>query len=135
MSQSETITGKPTPGISACLLGSEARFNGGHKQSSRDGLSRNSLIAFHSRYKDLLAATNPAQSKLLGQMLGNLGEQDLNQIATRYFSDLMSALKSCATRRTHSNVLQYFSGHPDTYIAQQVYRQPHLENLSLRNAL
>jgi uncharacterized protein YbgA (DUF1722 family) len=88
----------------------------------------------------------------------------------------MSALKSCATRRTHSNVLQHLSGylkqalsraerqemqqligqyrhgvvplvvpmtllkhhfrrHPDNYIAQQVYLQPHPENLSLRNAL
>jgi uncharacterized protein YbgA (DUF1722 family)/uncharacterized protein YbbK (DUF523 family) len=146
------------------------------QQLMRDGLSRNSLIGFHSSYKYLLMATNPAQYKLLGQMLGNLGQQDLNEIAPRYFSDLMSALKSCATRRTHSNVLQHLSGHlkqalsseekqemqqligqyrhgvvplvvpmtllkhhfrrhPDTYIAQQVYLQPHPENLSLRNAL
>jgi uncharacterized protein YbgA (DUF1722 family) len=121
-------------------------------------------------------ATNPVQYKQLGRMLGNIGQQDLGEIATRYFSELMSALKSCATRRTHSNVLQHLSGylkqalsseekqemqqligqyrhgvvplvvpmtllkhhfrrHPDTYIAQQVYLQPHPENLSLRNAL
>jgi uncharacterized protein YbgA (DUF1722 family) len=29
----------------------------------------------------------------------------------------------------------HFRRHPDTYIAQQVYLQPHPENLSLRNAL
>jgi uncharacterized protein YbgA (DUF1722 family) len=109
-------------------------------------------------------------------MLGELGQHDLNELAPRYFSELMSALKSCATRSTHSNVLQHISGylkqslsseekqemqqligqyrhgvvplvvpmtllkhhfrrHPDTYIAQQVYLQPHPENLSLRNAL
>jgi uncharacterized protein YbgA (DUF1722 family)/uncharacterized protein YbbK (DUF523 family) len=146
------------------------------QQLLRDGLTRQSLIAFHSRHKYLLMATNPAQYKLLGQMLGNLGQQDLNEIAPRYFSELMSALKSCATRRIHSNVLQHLSGHlkqalssdekqemqqligqyrhsvvplvvrmtllkhhfrrhPDTYVAQQVYLQPHPENLSLRNAL
>ena len=29
----------------------------------------------------------------------------------------------------------HFRRHPDHYIAQQVYLQPHPENLSLRNAL
>jgi uncharacterized protein YbgA (DUF1722 family) len=88
----------------------------------------------------------------------------------------MEALKKCATRRTHTNVLQHLSGylkktlsaadkqemhhligqyrqgivplvvpltllkhhfrqHPDPYIEQQVYLQPHPENLSLRNAI
>jgi uncharacterized protein YbgA (DUF1722 family) len=88
----------------------------------------------------------------------------------------MTALKKCATRGTHSNVLQHISGylkqalsaadkqemqalisqyrqgivplvvpltllkhhfrqHPDRYIAQQAYLQPHPENLSLRNAI
>ena len=134
------------------------------------------MIAFHARYKYMLMATNVQQYKLLGRMLGNLGQQDLQELASRYFSDLMSALKSCATRRSHSNVLQHISGylkqalssedkqemqqligqyrhgvvplvvpmtllkhhfrrHPDTYITQQVYLQPHPENLSLRNAL
>tara|TARA_R110000868_G_scaffold236838_3_gene490865 strand:+ start:148 stop:1113 length:966 start_codon:yes stop_codon:yes gene_type:complete len=146
------------------------------QQLLRDGLTRQSLIAFHSRYKYMLMATNVQQYKLLGRMLGNLGQQDLQELASRYFSDLMSALKSCATRRSHSNVLQHISGylkqalssedkqemqqligqyrhgvvplvvpmtllkhhfrrHPDTYITQQVYLQPHPENLSLRNAL
>jgi len=88
----------------------------------------------------------------------------------------MTGLKKCATRGTHSNVLQHISGylkqvisaddkqemqtvigqyrhgivplvvpltllkhhfrqHPDRYIAQQAYLQPHPENLSLRNAI
>lgn len=146
------------------------------QQLLRESLTRKRLIDFHSRYKYLLMATNPMQYKLLGRMLGNLSQHDINELAPRYFSELMSALKSCATRRTHSNVLQHLSGylkqslssdekqemqqligqyrygvvplvvpmtllkhhfrrHPDTYIAQQVYLQPHPENLSLRNAL
>ena len=146
------------------------------QQLLRDGISRKGLLDFHSRYKYMLMATNPQQYKLLGRMLGNLGQQDLTELAPRYFTELMSALKSCATRRTHSNVLQHLIGylkqalsreekqemqqligqyrhgvvplvvpmtllkhhfrrHPDNYIAQQVYLQPHPENLSLRNAL
>lgn len=146
------------------------------QQLLRAGLTRKSLIDFHSRYKYLLMATNPLQYKLLGRMLGNLAGHALDELAPRYFSALMSALQSCATRRTHSNVLQHLSGyfkqalsredkqemqqligqyrlgvvplvvpmtllkhhlrrHPDSYIAQQVYLQPHPENLSLRNAL
>ena len=146
------------------------------QQLRREGLTRHRLIAFHSRYKYLLMATHPMQYKALGRLLGNLAQHDLNELAPRYFSQLMAALKNCATRRTHSNVLQHLSGylkqnlsredkaeiqqlisqyrqgvvplvvpmtllkhhlrrHPDQYIAQQVYLQPHPEDLSLRNAL
>ncbi|MNH25236.1 hypothetical protein D3C79_852160 [compost metagenome] len=88
----------------------------------------------------------------------------------------MQALRRCASRGTHSNVLLHLSGylrkvlseddkleirqlihqyhdgivplvvpltllkhhlrgHPDPYVLQQVYLQPHPENLSLRNAI
>ncbi|WPP00675.1 DUF523 and DUF1722 domain-containing protein [Pseudomonas sp. HR96] len=140
------------------------------------GLSRRALTEFHARYKYQLMANNPPQYKVLGKMLGSMGEADANDVGPRYFSQLMAALKRCATRGTHSNVLLHLSGylkqhigpadkqemlqlidqyrqgivplvvpltllkhlfrlHPDPYIAQQVYLQPHPENLSLRNAI
>jgi uncharacterized protein YbgA (DUF1722 family)/uncharacterized protein YbbK (DUF523 family) len=140
------------------------------------GLTRRSLTEFHSRYKYQLMANDPVQYKALGNLLGNMGRSDPNDIAAQYFSELMAALKKCATRRTHTNVLQhifgylkqvisaedkqevlhvigqyrlgivplvvpltllkhYFRQYPDPYIAQQVYLQPHPENLSLRNAI
>ncbi|AXJ06891.1 hypothetical protein CFN16_22990 [Pseudomonas fluorescens] len=146
------------------------------QQVLRKGLSRRALTDFHSRYKYLLMAHNPVQYKALGNLLGNMGRLDPEELGPRYFSELMAALKKCATRRTHSNVLQHISGylkqvitaedkqevqriigqyrhgivplvvpltllkhhfrlHPDPYIAQQVYLQPHPENLSLRNAI
>ncbi|MBC8996552.1 DUF1722 domain-containing protein [Pseudomonas sp. N40(2020)] len=146
------------------------------QQVLAQGLSRRALTEFHSRYKYLLMAHNPVQYKTLGNMLGNMGHSDPAELGPRYFSELMAALKKCATRRTHSNVLQHISGylkqaisaadkqemqhvigqyrhgivplvvpltllkhhfrqHPDPYIAQQVYLQPHPENLSLRNAI
>jgi len=140
------------------------------------GLSRHGLTNFHARYKYLLMAHNPLQYKALGKLLGSMGQSDPTELGPRYFSQLMAALKQCATRGTHSNVLQHLSGyfkqslsvedkqevqhvigqyrrgvvplvvpltllkhhlrhHPDPYIAQQVYLQPHPENLSLRNAI
>ena len=142
-----------------------------------EGLSRHRLLAFHARYKYLLMAHSPAHYKSLGNLLGSMARgEDLDALGADYFSALMSGLKKCATRGTHTNVLQHISGylkqaisaddkqemqtvigqyrqgivplvvpltllkhhfrlHPDRYIAQQAYLQPHPENLSLRNAI
>ena len=146
------------------------------QQVLANGLSRRALTEFHSRYKYLLMAHNPPQYKALGKLLGNMADTDPVELGPRYFSELMAALKKCATRGTHCNVLLHISGylkqvisaedkqemqhvigqyrqgivplvvpltllkhhfrlHPDPYIAQQVYLQPHPENLSLRNAI
>ena len=146
------------------------------QQLLQEGLTRRGLTEFHSRYKYLLMAHNPVQYKILGNLLGNMRQTTPDELGPRYFSALMAALKKCATRRTHTNVLQHISGYlkqvispedkqevqhiigqyrqgivplvvpltllkhhfrqnPDTYIAQQVYLQPHPENLSLRNAI
>ena len=146
------------------------------QQVLAQGLSRRVLTEFHSRYKYQLMAHNPLQYKALGKLLGNMAQSDPAELGPRYFSELMAALKKCATRGTHSNVLQHITGylkqaisaedkqemvhvigqyrlgivplvvpltllkhhfrqHPDPYIAQQVYLQPHPENLSLRNAI
>lgn len=146
------------------------------QQLCEEGLTRRGLTDFHSRYKYLLMAHNPQQYKVLGNLLGNMGDTDPKELGARYFSELMAGLKKCATRGTHANVLQHISGylkqaisreekqevqqaisqyrlgivplgvpltllkhhfrqHPDPYIAQQVYLQPHPENLSLRNAI
>lgn len=75
------------------------------------GLTRRSLTEFHSRYKYQLMANDPVQYRLLGNLLGNMGRRDPNEIAPRYFSELMAALKKPATRRTHTNVLQHLSGY------------------------
>ncbi|WP_455885037.1 YbgA family protein [Pseudomonas spelaei] len=142
-----------------------------------EGLTRHRLLAFHSRYKYLLMAHSPVHYKRLGHLLGSMEKTtDLEALSNGYFSDLMTGLTKCATRGTHSNVLQHISGylkqvisaddkqemqtvigqyrhgivplvvpltllkhhfrqHPDRYIAQQAYLQPHPENLSLRNAI
>lgn len=81
------------------------------QQLLRAGITRRSLTEFHACYKYQLMAHHPEQYKILGNMLGNLGKNDPREIAPQYFSELMKALKKCATRRTHTNVLQHISGY------------------------
>lgn len=76
-----------------------------------DGLSRAGVIAFHSRYKYQLMAHNPRQYSVLGQRLAKIGDEPLETFAPRYFQDFMQALGNCATRGTHSNVLQHLAGY------------------------
>ncbi|MFR0691340.1 YbgA family protein [Enterobacterales bacterium AE_CKDN230030158-1A_HGKHYDSX7] len=75
------------------------------------GLTRHAVIAFHSRYKYQLMAHNPRQYSALGQRLAKIGEQPLEPFASDYFRDFMQALGTCATRGTHSNVLQHLAGY------------------------
>ncbi|CAH0645997.1 MULTISPECIES: YbgA family protein [Pseudomonas] len=142
-----------------------------------EGLSRGALVSFHSRYKYLLMANNPQAYRTLGRLLGSMSkDDDPQQVGQRYFSQLMQALRRCASRGTHCNVLQHLSGyfkdtltqqdkaelqaiigqyqqgvvplvvpltllkhhlrkHPDPYLLQQTYLQPHPESLGLRNAV
>ena len=75
------------------------------------GLTRRAITDFHARYKYQLMANNPLQYKALGQLLGTLGQHDPAELGPRYFSQLMRALSRCATRGTHSNVLQHLCGY------------------------
>lgn len=76
-----------------------------------NGLTRHAVIGFHSRYKYQLMAHNPRQYSALGQRLAKIGEQPLEDFAPDYFRDFMQALGACATRGTHSNVLQHLAGY------------------------
>ena len=54
------------------------------------GLTKHSLIQFHSRYKYLLMAHSPKHYKSMGQLLANM--DDLASVEPIYFDRLMSAL-------------------------------------------
>ncbi|CAM3761487.1 hypothetical protein CCOS865_04845 [Pseudomonas reidholzensis] len=82
------------------------------QQQLAAGLSRGALVRFHSRYKYLLMANNPQAYRELGRLLGTLRREDnADEVGPRYFSLLMQALRRCANRGTHSNVLQHLSGY------------------------
>ena len=146
------------------------------QQLQFEGLSAESLLAFHARHKYLLLAHHPEHYQRMGRLLANLSAVDLPHIAETYFELLMVALKKVANRGTHSNVLAHIAGHfkrvlssderqeldtliadyrqgqvplvvpltllkhhlmkhPDDYLHQQAYLQPHPPGLSLRNAI
>lgn len=75
------------------------------------GLSRRALTEFHSRYKYQLMACDVQQYRALGKLLGSMGRSDPDEVGPGYFSQLMQALKKCATRGSHTNVLQHLSGY------------------------
>ena len=53
----------------------------------------------------------PSSYVELGRMLADAGKYDVDTIADRYFSLLMSALGNVATRKTHANVLMHIQGY------------------------
>lgn len=81
------------------------------QQLCREGLTRKALVAYHSRYKYLLMAHHPQQYRELGRLLANLKDEDPAEFGPRYFTQLMQALKRCASRGNHANVLQHLSGY------------------------
>lgn len=81
------------------------------QQLLEEGLTRRALTDFHSRYKYLLMAHDPAQYRTLGHLLGSMDNSDPRQLGPRYFGELMAALSKPATRGTHTNVLQHLSGY------------------------
>jgi uncharacterized protein YbgA (DUF1722 family) len=82
----------------------------------RAGLQAEALIDFHARCKYLLMAHSQAAYKRLGRLLANLKNTDLNDIATAYITELMTALKRPVTPKRHVNVLQHIMG----YLKKQI---------------
>lgn len=77
----------------------------------RAGLTRKAIIDFHARHKYLLMAHNPLQYRELGRLLAGIGNYAPGEFGPRYFAALMAALRKCATRGTHANVLQHLAGY------------------------
>lgn len=68
------------------------------------------LIAFHTRYKYLLLAHQPAVYDSLGSFLADLSGK-IESKAAHYIEQFMQALQWPATRGNHSNVLRHIQGH------------------------
>lgn len=81
------------------------------------GITRGKLIAFHSRYKYLLFAHQPAAYKSLGKLLGDAVDLPLETLASRYISGLMQGLQQRVSRKNHANVLQHLQGYFKKYLS------------------
>lgn len=77
----------------------------------RDGLTPAKLVDFHTRQKLLILAHNQAAYRRMGRLVARAGTEDMDELATEYVHELMTALKRRAGRRHHMNVLQHLLGY------------------------
>lgn len=76
-----------------------------------DGLNKAGLIKFHTGHKYLVMSHSTEKYREMGQMLSDLSQSSLTDIAEKYISRLMQALSKPATRKRHTNVLQHLLGY------------------------
>jgi len=77
----------------------------------RSGLSKHRLMTFHSRHKLIAMSHEQNRAKELGRMLADSETGTIEQLAERYFGELMACLQIVATRGNHVNVLQHIQGY------------------------
>jgi uncharacterized protein YbgA (DUF1722 family)/uncharacterized protein YbbK (DUF523 family) len=75
-----------------------------------DGLSKSSLVAFHTRHKFLIMAHHEVTYRKLGQLIANIAGHDLEVLAREYIVVLMQGLRNLASPGKHANVLMHIMG-------------------------
>ena len=80
------------------------------------GITRGRLVAFHTDHKLLILAHDPVAYRRLGRMVADTAHEEIDTIAERYASELMTALQRRAGRRQHGNILQRLLG----FISRQI---------------
>jgi uncharacterized protein YbgA (DUF1722 family)/uncharacterized protein YbbK (DUF523 family) len=74
------------------------------------GLTKQSLLEFHTRHKFLILAHDEVTYRELGKILSNLREPGLDLIADEYLKLLMQGLRHPASPGKHANVLMHIMG-------------------------
>lgn len=90
---------------------------------NREGLTRKGILDFHSRYKYQLLAHHPRQYASLGRMLAEIGSHDPLSFAPRYYRIFADAMRSCASRGSHANVLLHLAGYLKLQLAADDKRE------------
>ncbi|ATC97437.1 MAG: DUF1722 domain-containing protein [Pseudomonadota bacterium] len=83
------------------------------------GLTIHKLTTFHGQQKYLVMSHNVAAYKALGRMLGEENDLPVEQLADKYISMLMQALKKPASRKNHTNTLQHLQGYFKKHLTKQ----------------
>jgi len=79
------------------------------------GLTKHKLIKFHSERKYLLMSHHTPSYKSVGKLLGN-ADMNLEEMADKYITGLMTGLKHMANRKSHTNTLHHLQGYFKTYL-------------------
>ena len=64
-----------------------------------------SVANFHYRHKLSLIAHSEVTAKVLGQLIANQKNRDINELATEYIELFMGVMKGTVSRKRHANVL------------------------------
>ncbi len=80
------------------------------QQLNESGLTKHKLTSFHSQYKYTVMSHDLIAYKQLGQLLAR-ADMPLAEMADKYISGLMQALKTLATRKKHANTLAHIQGY------------------------
>lgn len=91
----------------------------------KQGLTGGSLVEFHTRHKYLLMAHQLDLYRAMGRLVAGFDQSRAEDIATRYGELLMTSLRTRASRRTHSNVLEHMAGHFKRALGQAEKREMH----------
>ncbi len=81
------------------------------RQLKNSELTREQIIAFHSKLKYLLMAKSQRHYKLAGRLLSRAGKYSLPLLADRYEMILMDGMKRIGGRKSHTNALQHMQGY------------------------
>lgn len=74
------------------------------------GISKKSLLDFHTQHKFTLLAHCEVTYRSLGPLIAEIGNKDPKAFADTYISMLMNGLKKPTTRGKHINVLEHLAG-------------------------
>ena len=77
----------------------------------QNGVTRQSLVQFHTIHKYLLLAHSPQQYEVLGRLVGQAHQHRPKDLTCEYGELFMKALAVKATVRKHVNVLQHILGY------------------------
>ncbi|MEJ2179337.1 MAG: DUF523 and DUF1722 domain-containing protein [Gammaproteobacteria bacterium] len=86
------------------------------QQLLANGVSKKSIIEFHTRHKFMLLAHCEATYRTMGRMTAQLGNTDLRSFADDYIAMLMTGLKKPTSRGKHTNVLEHLLGYFKRYL-------------------
>ena len=87
------------------------------------GLRRGELVQFHTAHKLILRAHDEMGYQRLGKIVGNLGTVSDAESFDQYEAEFHRTLKSLATRKAHTNVLQHAMGYLKELIDAREKRQ------------
>ena len=81
------------------------------KETVKAGINHRSLIEFWARYKYMVMAHSINNYKTIGRLLANNQHESIDALAQEFITLLMDSLKSMASRKSRTNVLEHIRGY------------------------